>query len=380
MALFLLKPILWNTAGYMRPSGYKVSGGESYPSKHGYGHEEWNASPRLTFTENGQRYRTFHTERVGKAPTEENRGQTFVFMIASHDGVQQLVGIAGNAHYLGWAPKHGTAPYKVERERIARLLEVKSFGEDAWALPRVKQAHSNSRAEFNRHWREEYPWTCNWICPEEFFWWPAKPITLQASRITGKEKLPTMYSMHMDMELRRAEAIMSMVPAIQRGAEWKRLVQAMRVAPTVPVPPIVRENGEPEPKEVTARLTLALARIGQGKFRMELLRIWGGACAVTGVTNSQVLIASHVKPWRNSDNRQRLDPNNGLLLCANLDALFDAYLISFADDGSMLVSEELDATERNRLGLPKNLRTKPNTALKAYLTHHRERFKDRARL
>lgn len=150
-----------------------------------------------------------------------------------------------------------------------------------------------------------------------------------------------MYSMHMDMELRRAEAIMSMVPAIQRGAEWKRLVQAMRVAPTVPVPPIVRENGEPEPKEVTARLTLALARDGQGKFRMELLRIWGGACAVTGVTNSQVLIASHVKPWRNSDNRQRLDPNNGLLLCANLDALFDAYLISFADDGSMLVSEEL---------------------------------------
>lgn len=380
MALFLLKPIFWNTAGYIRPSGHKVAKSESYPSQNGFGHEEWNASPRLAFTENGQRYRTFHTEGVGNAPTEENRGQTFVFMIASHDNVQQLVGIAGNAHYLGWTPNPNTDPYRSERERLARLLKVRSFGEEAWALPRVKEAFADKRAEFNRRWREEYPWTCNWICPEELFWWPAKPITIQASEITGKDKLPTMYSMHMDMDLRRAEAIMSMVPTIQRGAEWKSLVQAIQIAPTVPVPLVDHSQGEREPKGATARLTLALARIGQGAFRLNLLQRWGGACAVTGITNCSVLVASHVKPWRDSDDRERLDPNNGLLLCANLDALFDAYLISFADDGSMLVSEMLDEAERNRLGLPKSLRTKPNSALKGFLMHHRQRFKDRARL
>ncbi len=381
MALFLLKPILWNTAGYMRPSGYKVSKGDSYPSKNGFGHEEWNASPRLTFTEKGHSYRAFHTERVGNAPTEENRGQTFVFMIASHDRVQQLVGVAGNAHYLGWTPEPDADPYRAERERIARILDVKSFGEEAWALPGVRQAQNNSKAEFNRRWREQHSWTCNWICPEEFFWWPTEPITLQAPSITGKDKLPTMYSIHMDMDLRHAESIMSMVPAAQRGDEWMRLVEAMRMAPTVAVPPIVCGAGEaPPPKEVTARLTLALARIGQGKFRTDLLQKWGRACAVTGVANERVLRASHVLPWSDSDNRQRLDPNNGLLLCANLDALFDAWLISFTDDGSMLVSDELDAVERNRLGVPMKLRAAPNAELRAYLAHHREKFHARIRL
>lgn len=220
-----------------------MSKGESYPSKNGFGHEEWNASPRLAFTENGQRYRAFHTESVGNAPTEENRGQTFVFMIASHDRMQQLVGIAGNAYYLGHADGQGPDPYKAERERIARVLDVESFGEEAWALPGVKQAQANSRAEFNRRWRREYPWTCNWICQEEFFWWPAEPIKLQASEITGKNKLPTMYSIHMEMGLSQAEAIMSMIPAGQRGAEWSRLIEAMRIAPAVPVPSIVNEGG-----------------------------------------------------------------------------------------------------------------------------------------
>jgi predicted restriction endonuclease len=60
-----------------------------------------------------------------------------------------------------------------------------------------------------------------------------------------------------------------------------------------------------------------------------------------GITDIQIpalLRASHIKPWRMSDNSERLDPENGLLLVANLDAAFDAGLLSFTDTGRMLFS------------------------------------------
>ena len=60
-----------------------------------------------------------------------------------------------------------------------------------------------------------------------------------------------------------------------------------------------------------------------------------------------------------------------LLLSANLDALFDVGLISFADDGQMLIAKELEAVERARLGLPGKLRIQPTMALRRYLKHHR---------
>lgn len=364
MALFLLKPILWNTNGYQRPSGWKVSG-ESYPAQHGFGHEEWNNSSALFFEEDGQRYRTFHTERFGKAATEENRGQTFVFMIASHDGVQQLVGVAGNAHYIGG--HSGDDPYLGERKRIAKKLDLAKLGEQAWEQPRVRAAAENSRNGFNAVWKKHVSWIPNWICPEEFFWWPQQPVTLQAASLTGANKLPTMYSIHMGLDLALAEAIMSAVPTAQRDAGWSRLVDAMRIAPVDPVPPEVEDRGVPNP---TTRLSLGLARIGQGKFRQDLLNAWGGACAVTGIAYARVLRASHIKPWSESTDEERLDPNNGLLLCANIDALFDAKLIAFNMDGSMDVSPEIDAQERLRLGIPRSLRVAPNWEQADYLEQH----------
>lgn len=364
MALFLLKPILWNTNGYQRPSGWKVSG-ESYPAQHGFGHEEWNSSPALAFKEGGQRYRTFHTERFGKAATEENRGQTFVFMIASHEGFQQLVGVAGNAHYLGGRPDDD--PYFDERKRIAKMLNLAKLGEQAWEQSRVRAAAEDSRTHFNAVWKRDVSWIPNWICPEEFFWWPQQPVTLQAASLTGASKLPTMYSMHMELDLSVAEAIMSAVPTAQRDAGWRRLVDAMRIAPADPVPPDGEDSGVPKP---TTRLSIGLARRGQGKFRQDLLTAWGGACAVTGITHARVLRASHVKPWSESTNEERLDPNNGLLLCANIDALFDAWLITFTPDGTMDVSPEIDAEERQRLGIPRSLRIAPTRKQADYLEQH----------
>ncbi|MBS4047598.1 MAG: HNH endonuclease, partial [Alphaproteobacteria bacterium] len=96
MTTFVIKPVFWNTKNYTMPSGAKATSG--YPYENGYGHEEWNNAPRMRFRgANDQPYRVFHTEPLGKFPVEEHANEIMIFMIASHGGVQYLVGVAGNA-------------------------------------------------------------------------------------------------------------------------------------------------------------------------------------------------------------------------------------------------------------------------------------------
>ncbi|MGO7165362.1 HNH endonuclease, partial [Rhizobium johnstonii] len=64
-----------------------------------------------------------------------------------------------------------------------------------------------------------------------------------------------------------------------------------------------------------------------------MLAQWHGRCAVTSCNLPAVLRASHIVPWREASNAERLDPENGLPLVATLDALFDVGLISFDDQG-----------------------------------------------
>ncbi|MEP7187166.1 MAG: HNH endonuclease signature motif containing protein [Rhodanobacter sp.] len=122
----------------------------------------------------------------------------------------------------------------------------------------------------------------------------------------------------------------------------------------------------------TTRSALVEARLGQGRFRRELMRRWDGACAVTGCRVAAVLRASHCKPWRKSDDSERLDSNNGLVLSANLDALFDVGLISFGDDGGMIVADVLTPSERGALDIPAGLTRNPSAKLKTYLKFHRD--------
>lgn len=103
--------------------------------------------------------------------------------------------------------------------------------------------------------------------------------------------------------------------------------------------------------DATTKQRLVDARLGQGRFRSQLEGHWDAACAVTGVRVRAVLRASHIQPWAASNNDDRLDPHNGLLLVANLDALFDRGLISFADDGTLLVGEGLPDDAVRELGL-----------------------------
>ena len=109
---------------------------------------------------------------------------------------------------------------------------------------------------------------------------------------------------------------------------------------------------EEQPPTATEALRLVKQRIGQNLFRQALMDYWGGACAVTGLDLPEALRASHAKPWAkcNTD-AERLDVFNGFLLTAHLDALFDQGLMTFADDGTAILSKRLTATQSTLLGL-----------------------------
>lgn len=131
----------------------------------------------------------------------------------------------------------------------------------------------------------------------------------------------------------------------------------------------------PEDDPLTERERLQAARVGQGDFRNALMILWNGTCPVAGVDHAGLLRASHIKAWKASTNVERLDPFNGLLLCAHIDALFDRHLITFEDDGWMLVSAAVTKENRTRLGLVSGASISGlNSRHAPYLAHHRKLF------
>ena len=93
---------------------------------------------------------------------------------------------------------------------------------------------------------------------------------------------------------------------------------------------------------------------------------------MSGVSRRELLRASHIKPWSASNNVERLDPNNGLLLAAAYDAAFDAYLISFADDGSLILADDFSADEAKAAGIdPKSQIKVEHPDCRSFLEAHR---------
>lgn len=93
------------------------------------------------------------------------------------------------------------------------------------------------------------------------------------------------------------------------------------------------------------------ARRGQGRYKQNLIAV-ESRCRVTGVTDSRLLIASHIKPWRScSTNDERLDGHNGFLLTPHIDRLFDRGYISFDDNGRVLTSERVAPSEFRKIGI-----------------------------
>lgn len=123
----------------------------------------------------------------------------------------------------------------------------------------------------------------------------------------------------------------------------------------------------------TTKLRLIEARIGQGKFRSQCQNIYP-SCPVTGINFQPLLRASHIKPWAHCRNvKERIDPHNGIMLAAHIDALFDDGWITFNNDGGILVSNKLDLHTFNALNLPENIKPFINKSFN-YLEWHRKKI------
>lgn len=132
----------------------------------------------------------------------------------------------------------------------------------------------------------------------------------------------------------------------------------------------------------TEKEALVLARRGQGLFRQ---RVQGleSRCRVTGVERFEHLRASHIKPWRDATNEERLTGANGLLLTPSIDHLFDRGFISFERDGRLLVSPVAHAESLRRMGVPTDRPVdvgRFTVKQSAFLEYHRDEVFLRARL
>ena len=93
---------------------------------------------------------------------------------------------------------------------------------------------------------------------------------------------------------------------------------------------------------------------------------------MTGLQNISLFRASHIKPWKDSDNKERLTPYNGLLLIPDYDFLFDRGYISFENNGSVLISQRLSPFARKLFEARDDLQLRkvfPDN--KEYLEFHR---------
>jgi len=163
--------------------------------------------------------------------------------------------------------------------------------------------------------------------------------------------------------LRRAAALSQALPN-QAVTAFEQQVQAELAELAPPV------------AQSTEVLRMVRQRLGQRAYRQAMLDYWGGACAVTGLALAPVLRASHAKPWAEcADDAERLDAFNGFLLVANLDALFDRFLISFDDAGHLLTSTRLSQSDLPGLGIHSGMTLRwLASEHRHYLQWHRERF------
>jgi hypothetical protein len=155
------------------------------------------------------------------------------------------------------------------------------------------------------------------------------------------------------------------------------LDRSYRLGVSLPDAPLQRFRARVEGiSTATEAERLIVQRIGQGIFREALLKYWNGCCRLTGIADVALLRASHIVPWAECETDSlRLDVHNGLLLSALWDAAFDSGMISFANNGEVLVSQTLSPNAVAALGLPT---VKPLTGLTdahcANLARHRAKY------
>ena len=115
------------------------------------------------------------------------------------------------------------------------------------------------------------------------------------------------------------------------------------------------------------------ARIGQGKYREDLLKQCP-YCPITMVSDDRLLIASHIKPWAKSNEIEKLDPLNGFMLTPTFDFLFDRGFMSFTNDKKTILSPFLSKMTYSKIGISDNktFSLLPIEGREDYLEYHRQ--------
>lgn len=121
---------------------------------------------------------------------------------------------------------------------------------------------------------------------------------------------------------------------------------------------------------------MVTSRVGQGYYRQQIVDKWDGTCPVTKCKIKSILISSHILPWSKSNDEEKLDVENGILLSPNIDSLFDKHLISFTDEGKLIISSKISLDELYVLGIDPNVKIPVTEGMKKYLEIHRKTFNE----
>ena len=116
-------------------------------------------------------------------------------------------------------------------------------------------------------------------------------------------------------------------------------------------------------------------RKGQNKFREKLLKVIKKECPITKINDKRLLIASHIKPWAMSNNVERLDTYNGLILSMLFDRLFDKGLITFSLNKKLIISTSLSKSNRGKIGIENDqvIESLPIEGRENYINYHRNK-------
>lgn len=160
---------------------------------------------------------------------------------------------------------------------------------------------------------------------------------------------------------------------------WNPLKIGMKTSSKISMKGIISDKRKKEYKkpDKTERKGMVTSRVGQGYYRQQIIDKWNGMCPITGIDIKSILISSHIVRWSESTDKERLDPENGILLSPIFDSLFDRYLISFKDNGELLISKKLNQKNVIKLGLRKDIKINVSKGMIKYLIRHRKKFNEK---
>jgi putative restriction endonuclease len=218
-----------------------------------------------------------------------------------------------------------------------------------------------------------------WLVPVRFMNVP-QPLRTEAhctelSLVLPRKHSPILISGVANQHLPLAHVPPAMVSTLQRllGGELERIVGAITDAAGRSLTEDAAEAAIQQRVDIgqAQKTELLRARLGQGRFR-ESIEGNEQSCRITGVVDRRHLRAVHIKPWCEGDDTEKLDGYNGLLMSPHIAHLFERGYISFADDGDLILSPELNAVVLDRWHIAPSLNVgtfKPEQCY--FLDYHR---------